>query len=148
MPLCKVSFLIIIVNASIAFQVCRAVPPVNRDRNPLRYDLLRSLPLKSTPKPYPAMEVGLVRPVERFFDLIRTRMALRRKLNPSLPNFAARMSEGERSTRVQRAFDNVSNFVHLVGDIDSFLADRARSVVRRLNAMFSEEDRYRREMGQ
>jgi len=46
--------------------------------------------------------------------------------------------------RVERAFDRVVGFVDLVGKVDSYISDRTKLAVRKLSAMYSEEERYKR----
>jgi len=49
----------------------------------------------------------------------------------------------ERVTRAERAFDRILNFVNLLGKVDSYINDRAKLAVRKLSAMYSEEERYK-----
>ena len=54
----------------------------------------------------------------------------------------------ERNERMNRGFERMIQLVSVLGQVDNFLTDRTRSIVRKLNAVYDvdERDRIRRSM--
>ncbi|XP_012278259.1 uncharacterized protein LOC105698522 [Orussus abietinus] len=55
-------------------------------------------------------------------------------------------TELERAERINRNFEKMIQFVNVLGQVDSFISDRTRSIVRKWNALYEvdESDRSRR----
>lgn len=46
----------------------------------------------------------------------------------------------ERRERINRGFEKVIQFISLLGQIDSFVAERAKSIVRKINAIYDVDE--------
>ena len=51
--------------------------------------------------------------------------------------------EIERSERINRGFEKMIQLVSVLGQVDSFITDRTKSIVRKLNAVYDVDDRER-----
>lgn len=60
--------------------------------------------------------------------------------------FQGSMSDVERSERINRGFERIIEFVNVLGQMDNFIYDRTRNIIRKLNAIYDvdENERYRR----
>lgn len=56
------------------------------------------------------------------------------------------MSDVERSERINRGFEKIIEFVNVLGQMDNFVYDRTKNIIRKLNAIYDvdENERYRR----
>lgn len=56
------------------------------------------------------------------------------------------ISDVERSERVNRGFEKIIELVNVLGQMDNFVYDRTKSIIRRLNAIYDmdENEKYRR----
>ncbi|KAF7994741.1 hypothetical protein HCN44_004213 [Aphidius gifuensis] len=60
-----------------------------------------------------------------------------RKIHESDENHETSM---ERRERINRGFEKVIQFISLLGQIDSFVAERAKSIVRKINAIYDVDE--------
>jgi len=56
------------------------------------------------------------------------------------------ISDVERSERINRGFEKIIEFINVLGQMDNFVYDRTRNIIRKLNAIYDmdESERYRR----
>jgi len=54
-------------------------------------------------------------------------------------------SDVERSERINRGFEKMIEFVNVLGQMDNFVYDRTKNIIRKLNAIYDldENERYR-----
>lgn len=52
----------------------------------------------------------------------------------------------ERSERINRGFEKIIEFVNVLSQMDNFVYDRTKNIIRKLNAIYDvdENERYRR----
>lgn len=55
------------------------------------------------------------------------------------------ISDVERSERINRGFEKMIEFVNVLGQMDNFVYDRTKNIIRKLNAIYDldENERYR-----
>lgn len=53
------------------------------------------------------------------------------------------MSDVERSARINRGFKKIIEFVNVLGQMDNFVYDRTKNIIRKLNAIYDVDERYR-----
>ncbi|KAL6420137.1 hypothetical protein ACFW04_014083 [Cataglyphis niger] len=60
--------------------------------------------------------------------------------------FQGVMSNIERSERINRGFERIIEFVNVLGQMDNFIYDRTKNIIRKLNAIYDvdENERYRK----
>ena len=60
--------------------------------------------------------------------------------------FQGVLSDIERSESINRNFEKIIEFVNILGQMDNFVYERTRNIIRKLNAIYDidENERYRR----
>ncbi|XP_011686006.1 PREDICTED: uncharacterized protein LOC105448844 [Wasmannia auropunctata] len=53
------------------------------------------------------------------------------------------ISDVERSERINRGFEKIIEFVNVLGQMDNFVYDRTKNIIRKLNAIYDMDDNER-----
>ncbi|KAL0122424.1 hypothetical protein PUN28_007269 [Cardiocondyla obscurior] len=60
-------------------------------------------------------------------------------------SFEGKAPKGERFGKINRGFEKIIDFVNVLGQMDNFVYDRTKNIIRKLNAIYDidENERYR-----